>query len=341
MRRFIAFGLSLAGAFCLTTVPAGAEMSRYAGTAYYTSETHLDGTGSYRGVSETVNNVYGPATCQTSGSYRPAAAEEGNCDASSVGSVFFDVRTECHVESLDYPVSVTTADAVVCSPASCYEFDATHNIYLARVGCTYSSSHTATLSGEDIEGTLHGSDETIFEAVSYDADRMVIVARTRNVLEGTVDADFISGQSPADGVAIEVPRSGSTVQGVGLIRGWSCLGGELEAEFSAADGTVITSIPLSHGSSRADTEDVCGDSLNGFSAAMNWNLLRPAGEKTIRLIQNGEAVASQTFSLVAFEEEFVTGASWMTTINDFPGAGRSVTVEWDESQQGFVITEIR
>ena len=73
---------------------------------------------------------------------------------------------------------------------------------------------------------------------------------------------------------------------------------------------------------------------------MNWNLLRPAGEKTISLIQNGEEMASHTFSVVAFEEEFITGARARVPIKDFPTHGRSVVVEWRESEQRFVITEI-
>ena len=33
-------------------------------------------------------------------------------------------------------------------------------------------------------------------------------------------------------------------------------------------------------------------------------------------------------------------ASGMCRVGDFPGAGHSVTVEWDEPQQSFVVTEI-
>ena len=101
----------------------------------------------------------------------------------------------------------------------------------------------------------------------------------------------------------------------------------------------MTSVPLPHGGSRADTGAVCGDNLNGFGAPMNWTLLG-SGEKTIRLMQNGEAVASRDFSVVAFETEFVSGASGMCRVGDFPSAGHSVTVEWDEPQQSFVVTEI-
>ena len=129
------------------------------------------------------------------------------------------------------------------------------------------------------------------------------------------------------------------MSGIGLISGWSCLGGTLEAEISDANGDMST-VALSHGTSRADTESVCGDRDNGFSATVNWSLF-DAGAKTIRLLQNGEEVgAARDFSVVPFGTEFISGASGMCSIGDFPTAGESATVEWDETQQRFVVTQI-
>jgi hypothetical protein len=128
------------------------------------------------------------------------------------------------------------------------------------------------------------------------------------------------------------------MSGIGVISGWSCLGGELAAELRNADGEVLATVPLGTRTPRGDTESTCGDTLNGFSATMNWNLL-PAGEASIHLIQNGEEVASHNFSVLALGEEFITGM-WTTTVPDFPAADQGATVEWDESQQRFVVTEI-
>ena len=146
------------------------------------------------------------------------------------------------------------------------------------------------------------------------------MAHVSSTTAGTITAATFSAPEadrPARDVALEVPVQGSTLSGIGLISGWSCLGGNLEAEISDANG-VIARVPLPHGSSRADTESACGDARNGFSAAMNWTLLG-SGEKTIRLMQNGEAVASRDFSVVAFETEFLRGASGMCRVDDFPG----------------------
>ena len=84
---------------------------------------------------------------------------------------------------------------------------------------------------------------------------------------------------------------------------------------------------------------MCGDGDNGFSATFNWNLLG-SGEKTARLIRNGEEVKKQTFMVAAFDTEFVTGASGMCTIADFPDAGKNATFVWEQSQQGLVLESV-
>ena len=351
MRRFVKFGVAfvLAGALCLTASPPGAEMAgyektaRYAGTGYLIFEEDLEGAGSLRGASEMVNNIFGPARCRTNGSFRRADPGEVDCPAGSVGLVTLDVWGECQVESLDYPVSFSTSDfgPVRCSP--CYEgFDATVNRPIPSPGCSFEASSDWTVSGEGIEaGIIEDFSETVTVVEGrYDAARRVIVSRTENVFEGTLYVNFRAGESPAYGLRLETPGPGSTVQGIGMISGWSCLGGELEARLSDAAGRVIGAFPLPYGVLRGDTEPVCGDARNGFSAVMNWNLLRPAGEKTISLIQNGEEVASHTFSVVAFEEEFITGAEARLPVEGFPTPGRSVVVGWRESEQRFVITEM-
>lgn len=325
---------------CLMAGPAAGHVSQYSGTAVYTSETNLDGTGSYRGVSESVDNILGPVTCVTTGSFRPAAAGEGSCSAAESGASYFNIRSECEADSLDSPVTITVPDTVACVPNSCYELDTTHNISLARVGCMYTAPLTGTVMGEDLEGSLSGSQQGRFAAVSYDVARRVIVARTELTFAGTADIDFtLREAAPASDANIEVPAEGATMNGIGLISGWSCLGGDLEAEFSDADG-VLSTVALPHGVPRGDTESVCGDTNNGFSTTMNWSLLGP-GPKTMRLIQNGEMQGEpRNFTVVAFDEEFIRSASGMCTVRDFPTSGDSVTLMWSEPQQSFVVTDI-
>ena len=139
---------------------------------------------------------------------------------------------------------------------------------------------------------------TFTQAGETGPEGFFIVAGTFSVeLEG--DFELADGSVAPDGVFLENPSPGANVSGISPISGWSCLGGELEVEFSDADG-VIGTVPVLHGSERGDTEPVCGDIDNGFSATFNWNLLG-SGEKTARLIRNGEEVKKQTFMVTAFD----------------------------------------
>ena len=199
-----------------------------------------------------------------------------------------------------------------------------------KVGCTQSSFYTLTTMSEDGTSTVEIVETLTIEEADYDTASGQGMIRTSGTTTGMVTFTPNPGvELPPNDVTIEVPGAGSTMSGIGVISGWSCLGGELMAEISDANGEVIGTVPLAPGTSRVDTEPACGDSNNGFSATMNWTLLGP-GEKTISLIQNGEQLASHSFSVLALGEEFISGM-WTTAVPDFPGAGQSATVEWDVS----------
>ena len=158
--------------------------------------------------------------------------------------------------------------------------------------------------------------------------------------EVTIAGDItLVGGDPPNGAMLEVPAEGSTMSGIGLVSGWSCLGGELSAEFRNEDGDMLGEVSLAHGTPRGDTEEDCGDVMNGFSATMNWNLL-PAGAVSVALIRNGEEVGVRNFSVRATDAEFIEG-QWMVVVPDFPMAGQQATVEWDMAQQRFVVKDVR
>ena len=372
---FIKFGLSLVGVVCLLAGPAWAQdddsesttstiTTTGTGRASFVSEWNPDGgnvTSSFRGTSQYVDNVFGASTCSFAGtnSYLgpaepPAADTTGVCDPdsaviSSYGSYNYSFA-DCQAEDTGQAYTIDLPGTVVsCVPYSCFEGLLTTEegaeFYSLTAGCTYPAFYTTTGMAEDGTGT---SESEVVETVTikssnYDAARGVLVTRSSSTFTAmatvTLTVPEEELQLPANDVTLEVPASGSTMSGIGLISGWSCLGGTLEAEISDANGSMST-VSLSHGTSRADTESVCGDSNNGFSATVNWSLF-DAGPKTIRLIQNGEEVgAARDFSVLPFGTEFISGASGMCSISDFPTAGESATVEWDETQQRFVVTGI-
>jgi hypothetical protein len=139
-----------------------------------------------------------------------------------------------------------------------------------------------------------------------------------------------TGPSPSLGV-IENPPTGQVVSGISLISGWVCTASRVDV---IIDGRVI---PASYGTPRADTRGVCGDDNNGYGLLFNWNLL---GNGTHTLIARADGVefARVTFSVVTFGLEFLRGASGRFTV---PFAGRTVTVEWQESSQSFVIVSVQ
>ncbi len=371
MHPFIKFGLSLVGVVCLLAGPAWAQDDDSAATtqtvsgtntgrASYVFEWNPDGVvSSFRGTSAGADNVFGAFTCSFAGtnSYLgeaepPAADTTGVCnpDSASLGlyGSYNYSRADCQYDdtgqafTLDVP-----GTAVTCAPFSCFAgpltTDAGTEFYTLTAGCTYPAFYTLTSMAEDGTWTAEGeSMETLtIRSAEYDAARGVVVTRASSTFTGmgTATLTIPEDELPANDVTLEVPASGATMSGIGLISGWSCLGGTLEAEISDATGDVST-VALSHGTSRADTESVCGDSNNGFSATVNWSLFA-AGPKTIRLLQNGAEVgAARAFSVVPFGTEFISGASGMCSIGDFPTAGESATVAWDETQQRFVVTQI-
>ena len=368
MHQFIKFGLSLVGVVCLMAGPAWAQDDGSATTTTITTtstarvssvfEWNPDGSVlSFRGTSVGTDNVFGAFTCSGAGttSYLgpaepPAADVDGVCNPDSAalglyGSYNYSLA-ECQLEDTGQPYTFDLPGTVVtCAPFSCFEgpltTDAGTEFYTLTAGCTYPAFYTQTTMSEYGTGTVEIVETVTITSAEYDAARGVVVTRASSTATGmgTATLTIPEEELPANDVTLEVPASGATMSGIGLISGWACLGGTLEAEISDASGGVST-VALSHGTSRADTESVCGDSDNGFSATVNWSLFA-AGPKTIRLLQNGAEVgAARAFSVLPFDREFISGASGMCSIGDFPTAGESATVEWDEPQQRFVVTGI-
>lgn len=130
---------------------------------------------------------------------------------------------------------------------------------------------------------------------------------------------------------LENPPAGAPVSGAGLISGWVCSARSITIEI---DGTPFEA---AYGTNREDTRSVCGDANNGFGLLINWNLLG-AGVHTVRALADGSEFANVTVVITTFGVEFLSGASGAFVLDNFPQAGQSVTVEWQESGQNFVIT---
>ena len=103
----------------------------------------------------------------------------------------------------------------------------------------------------------------------------------------------------------------------------------------------MTRLQAAYGTFRRDTAGVCADSNSGFALLFNWNLLGD-GTHTVRALADGVEFDSATFTVTTLgdhpDQEFRRGLpSAPETVPNFPQAGRTTTLQWEEALQNFVI----
>ena len=136
---------------------------------------------------------------------------------------------------------------------------------------------------------------------------------------------------------LENPGPNSFQSGIGVISGWVCEGAEVIIELNGEPQ------PAAYGTERLDTEEACGDTANGFGLLFNWNLLGE-GEHEVVAVVDGEELGRATVRVTTVgegaEAEFLRGAEGECVVEDFPMLGETVTLEWQQNSQNFVITDV-
>ena len=142
------------------------------------------------------------------------------------------------------------------------------------------------------------------------------------------------GPGGIEGV-LENPAPASYQSGIGVISGWVCEADEIVIEI---DGQPIAAAA---GTARADTLDRCGDTANGFGLLVNWAEFG-AGEHEVVALADGLELsrATVTVTVVDAAEPFVRGLAKRVALPGFPTPEATLTVEWQQSQQNFVITGV-
>ncbi len=159
----------------------------------------------------------------------------------------------------------------------------------------------------------------------------------QNFVIGAGDGATGGATSDPSQARLENPQPGSFQSGVGVISGWVCEAEEVEIVFENGTTGETLSLPAGYGTSRTDTQEVCGDSDNGFGLLWNWNKLGP-GEHVVRAFVDGEEMGWARLWVTTLDEEFRRGLAGQYTLPDFPAEGQTVTVEWQEALQNFTIT---
>ena len=129
---------------------------------------------------------------------------------------------------------------------------------------------------------------------------------------------------------LENPGPNSFQSGIGVISGWVC---EAEEVLIEIDGQPR---PAGYGTERLDTEGVCGDTDNGFGLLFNWNELGD-GEHTVVAVVDGEELGRAVVQVTTLGEPFVRDVAGECVLEDFPQLGQTVTLEWQQNGQNFVI----
>ena len=131
---------------------------------------------------------------------------------------------------------------------------------------------------------------------------------------------------------IELPANNGRASGIGAVAGWKCQAGQVTIRFDGGEA-----LPAAYGIARADTQGSCGDRNNGWVMQFNYSLLGD-GSHVARVYDNGTQFAESRFTVMTFGVPFLRGVSGAYILENFPSAGTSARVEWDQASQGFVVT---
>ena len=194
-----------------------------------------------------------------------------------------------------------------------------------------------TLGAEFVEG-LQGSFLVEDFPRAGEQVRLVWQESQQNFVLAPAEAGAASApaqvSSAIEGV-LENPRPASFQSGIGVISGWVCAADEVVIEI---DGQPIAAAA---GTERGDTLDRCGDVDNGFGLLVNWAEFGAGAHEVVALVDGVElSRATVTVTVVDATEPYVRGLTKRVELPGFPTPAETVTLEWQESQQNFIITRV-
>ena len=146
-----------------------------------------------------------------------------------------------------------------------------------------------------------------------------------------------TGENRAGATAVgflENPSPNSFQSGIGVLSGWVCAADRVEIAIGDSALQVAA-----YGTERGDTEDTCGDTDNGFGLLFNWNLLGDGEHAVVAYVDDVE-LGRATVRVTTLGAEFLRRAAGACVVPDFPTVGETVTLEWQQNQQNFVITQV-
>ncbi len=189
----------------------------------------------------------------------------------------------------------------------------------------------------DVTGTCEAED---FPVVGERAT-LVWQQNSQNfvIAGGNPPAGATTGRTSGLTGFLENPGHNSFQSGVRVLSGWVCDAETVELAIGTAGRQGAA-----YGTERLDTQGTCGDTDNGFGLLFNWNLLGEGEHEVVAYVDDvelGRATVQVTTVGEGAEEEFLRGAEGECMAEDFPMLGETVTLEWQQNSQNFVITDVR
>ena len=151
---------------------------------------------------------------------------------------------------------------------------------------------------------------------------------------GSPPAGATTGRTSGLRGFLENPGHNSFQSGVRVLSGWVCDADTVELEIGTAGRQGAA-----YGTERRDTAGVCGDTDNGFGLLFNWNLLGDGEHEVVAFVDDVE-FGHATVRVTTLGVEFLRGAEGECVVDDFPALGQTVTLEWQQNSQNFVITDV-
>ena len=134
---------------------------------------------------------------------------------------------------------------------------------------------------------------------------------------------------------LENPAPNSFQSGIGVLSGWVCEADKIEIELGD-----LGRQEAAYGTERLDTAEVCDDVDNGFGLLFNWNRLGVGEHEVVAYVDN-EELGRATVRVTTLGAEFLRGVEGECVVEDFPDMDQTVTLEWQQNSQNFVIIQLQ
>ena len=154
---------------------------------------------------------------------------------------------------------------------------------------------------------------------------------------------------------LEDPPNNGVRSGIGIIRGWVCQANRVRIQIYDDSGAVVQALTAGYGTDRSDTLGECGAGRTntGFGMTFNFNHL-DEGTYTIRAFADNEQIGQgtpqeNTFDVVHLrtfspndQNRFLRNLPMAECqVPNFPDTGTTTILEWEESTQNFVISDVQ